>query len=302
MKDSAYHKPVMLVECAEGLNIKSNGVYVDATFGGGGHSKEILKHLTKGMLIGFDRDAEAVENKINDDRFVFINQNFIHLKRYLKFNGFSKVDGILADLGVSSHQIDTAKRGFSTRYEGELDMRMDKSNTLTAKEILNTSSAERLQQILSEYGEVRNARTLAHHIVTEREKRLFTTTQDFIARISDLVKGNERRYLAQVFQALRMEVNKELEALEQLLQQSAEVLNEGGRIAVLTYHSLEDRIVKNFFKTGNAKGEIKKDVFGNFSRIFQVINKKPITAGAQEVKINPRARSAKLRIAERIIL
>lgn len=300
MKDSVYHKPVMLAECIDALNIKGDGVYVDTTFGGGGHSKEILKHLTKGTLIGFDRDADAAENKMNDEHFVFINQNFIHLKRYLKLNGFAKVDGILADLGISSHQIDTAGRGFSTRYEAELDMRMDRSSELTAKEILNTYSAEQLQQMLSEYGEVRNAKTLAQHIVTEREKKFFTTTQDFIARIGDLVKGKESRYLAQVFQALRIEVNRELEALEQLLQQSAEVLNEGGRMVVLTYHSLEDRIVKNFFRSGNVKGEIKKDVFGNFSKQFEVMNRKPITAGAEEVKANPRARSAKLRIAERM--
>ncbi len=300
MKGSAYHKPVMLAECMDALNIRNNGVYVDATFGGGGHSKEILKHLKEGMLIGFDRDTDAAENKINDERFVFINQNFIHLKRYLKLNGISKVDGILADLGISSHQIDIAERGFSTRYEGELDMRMDRESELTAKEILNTYSAEQLQQIFSEYGEVRNSKTLAHHIVTEREKKLFTTTQDFIARISDWVKGKESRYLAQVFQALRIEVNKELGALEQLLQQSAEVLNEGGRMTVLTYHSLEDRMVKNFFRSGNVRGEIEKDVFGNFSKLFKVVNKKPITAGAEELKTNPRARSAKLRIAERV--
>lgn len=300
MKDSVYHKPVMSAECMEGLNIKNGGVYVDATFGGGGHSKEILKRLKQGTLIGFDTDADAARNKIADERFVFINQNFSHLKRYLKLNGITKVDGILADLGVSSYQFDTAARGFSTRFESGLDMRMSQSSELTAKEILNTYPAEQLQRIFSEYGEVRNAKTLANHIETEREKKPFTTTQDFIARIADLVKGNEHRYLAQVFQALRMEVNKELEALEQLLQQSADVLDEGGRMVVLTYHSLEDRMVKNFFRTGKVSGEAEKDVFGNFSKPFQAINKKPITATAQEVNENPRARSAKLRIAERI--
>ena len=211
------------------------------------------------------------------------------------------MDGILADLGVSSHQFDTAERGFSTRFDAELDMRMDKQAPLTAKDVLNTYSAEQLQQILGEYGEVRNAKTLALHIVMEREKRLFTTTQNFIDRISDLVKGNEHRYLAQVFQALRIAVNKELETLEELLKQSIEVLNEGGRMVVLTLlYSLEDRLVKNFFKSGNATGEVEKDVYGNFETPFKIITKKPLTASEEEVRENPRARSAKLRAAEKV--
>ena len=301
MDKPIFHKPVMLQECMEALNIQPTGKYADVTFGGGGHSNVILSKLNaKGKLFAFDQDEDAAKNVKHDERLVFISQNFRELRRFIKLydnDSTNGLQGILADLGISSYQIDTAERGFSIRYEGNLDMRMDSSLEKTAADILNAYSAEQLQNILSEYGELRNSKTLAQHIVEERISNPFTTTSDFIFRIDSCIRGHRPRYLAQVFQALRMEVNQELQALEELLMQSADVLAKDGRMVVLTYHSLEDRMVKNFFKSGNVNGDEDKDFFGNVTKPFTVLNKKPITASESEVKENPRARSAKLRVA-----
>ncbi len=304
MATSIYHKPVMLNECMEALNIKPNGKYVDVTFGGGGHSKEILSRLDKnGKLYAFDQDKDAAQNVPADDRLIFSYSNFREIRRFLKYydtdvsNGSNGYDGILADLGISSYQIDTAERGFSIRWEGNLDMRMNAQSEITAADIVNSYSQEKLQKVFSEFGEVRNSKTLAEKIINERTTSPFSTTTEFISRIESCIRGNRLRYLAQVFQALRMEVNQELQSLEELLKQSPDVLNKGGRMVVLTYHSLEDRMVKNFFKTGNISGEEEKDFFGNTNRPFTLVNKKPITASENEVRENPRARSAKLRVA-----
>ncbi len=301
MATSIYHKPVMLNECMEALAISPSGKYVDVTFGGGGHSQAILNKLNaEGKLFAFDQDKDAAANIIGDKRLNFVPQNFRHLRRFLKVydadsaNGYN---GILADLGISSFQIDTPERGFSIRYEANLDMRMDAGLQTTAADILNNYSAEQLQNILSENGEVRNSKTLAQLIVTARVEKPFTTTSEFIERIDSCIRGIRPRYLAQVFQALRMEVNQELQSLEELLKQSSEVLHQGGRMVVLTYHSLEDRMVKNFFKSGNVNGEENKDVFGNVTKPFTNFLKKPLTASEEEVRENPRARSAKLRVA-----
>jgi len=293
-----FHKPVMLKECMEALEIKPSGKYVDVTFGGGGHSRAILDQLnSEGRLYAFDQDKDAVKNKFNDERLIFVPHNFRHLRRFLKVYDAHSIDGILADLGISSHQIDTPERGFSIRYEAILDMRMDASLEKTAADILNSYSSDQLQNIFSSYGELRNSKTLAELIVKERLVAAFTTTTDFISRIDSCIRGHRPRYLAQVFQALRMEVNQEMNSLEELMKQSSEVLSKGGRMVVLTYHSLEDRMVKNFFKAGNSSGEEVKDLFGHSEKIFTLVNKKPITATEEEIKENPRARSAKLRIA-----
>lgn len=293
-----YHVPVLLHECVEALNILPDGVYVDTTFGGGGHSREILKHLSaKGKLIAFDQDADAKQNLPSDERLVFIPQNFRHLQRFLRAEGFAKVDGILADLGVSSFQFDTAERGFSYRFDGALDMRMNVNSGRTAADILNQESAATLQQIFGEYGEVRNAKTLAEKIAEVRFQKQFKTISDLLNVCEVVMKGDKHRYWAQVFQALRIEVNDELSALKDLLEQSAKVLKPNGILAVITFHSLEDRLVKNFMKTGNFEGEHIKDDFGNIERLFDVKTKKPIEANAQELKQNSRARSAKLRVA-----
>lgn len=293
-----FHNPVMLKECMEALEIKPSGKYVDVTFGGGGHSRAILDQLnSEGRLYAFDQDKDAVKNKFNDERLIFVPQNFRHLRRFLKVYDAHSIDGILADLGISSHQIDTPERGFSIRYEAILDMRMDASLEKTAADILNSYSSDQLQNIFSSYGELRNSKTLAELIVKERLVAAFTTTTDFISRIDSCIRGHRPRYLAQVFQALRMEVNQEMNSLEELMKQSSEVLSKGGRMVVLTYHSLEDRMVKNFFKAGNSSGEEVKDLFGHSEKIFTLVNKKPITATEEEIKENPRARSAKLRIA-----
>ncbi|HRN93543.1 MAG TPA: 16S rRNA (cytosine(1402)-N(4))-methyltransferase RsmH [Chitinophagales bacterium] len=293
-----YHVPVLLHECVEALNILPDGVYVDTTFGGGGHSREILKHLSaKGKLIAFDQDADAKQNLPSDERLVFIPQNFRHLQRFLRAEGFAKVNGILADLGVSSFQFDTAERGFSYRFDGALDMRMNVNSGRTAADILNQESAATLQQIFGEYGEVRNAKTLAEKIAEVRFQKQFKTISDLLNVCEVVMKGDKHRYWAQVFQALRIEVNDELSALKDLLEQSAKVLKPNGILAVITFHSLEDRLVKNFMKTGNFEGEHIKDDFGNIERLFDVKTKKPIEANAQELKQNSRARSAKLRVA-----
>jgi 16S rRNA (cytosine1402-N4)-methyltransferase len=298
-----YHIPVMLNECLEGLNIKPNGIYVDLTFGGGGHSSAILENLNQGKLFSFDQDsdAKAVAEEVNDLNFYFINANFRYFKRYLKLQGVQQIDGILADLGVSSHQIDSADRGFSTRFQGNLDMRMDQNIALTAKNIINEYSEADLHKILGMYGEVKNAKTLAAAIVASRVKKPIITIEDLKAILDKLApRGREFKYYAQVFQALRIEVNDEIKALEEMLAQSPEVLKSGGRMVVLSYHSLEDRMVKNFFSKGKFHGDVEKDFFGNQLKPYKQVNKKPIVPEDAEIKINSRARSAKLRIAEKI--
>lgn len=295
-----YHIPVMLKECMDGLQIKSDGVYVDATFGGGGHSREILKHLGEnGRLIGLDRDDEAIQNKWDDNRLKVIKTNYKNIKRFLRLEGIQKVDGILADLGVSSHQIDEPTRGFSFRYDEPLDMRMDKSQSLSAYNVVNEYDAKTLQNIFGFFGEVRNARTLANHLVGARNQSMINTTGELIKVIQPCVRGIEVKYLAKVFQAIRIEVNGELEAIKAFLTQSLELLKSGGRIVVMSYHSLEDRLVKNFFRNGVFEGEPEKDMFGRFEHDLKVITKKPIEATERELKDNPRSRSAKLRIAQK---
>jgi len=299
----AYHIPVLLSEAMDGLNIRANGVYVDCTFGGGGHSTEILSHLSKeGRLFGFDQDGDAKRNSLKDERFVFIPNNFRHLQRFLRLNGVTKVDGLLADLGVSSHQFDEPDRGFSTRSDADLDMRMDKRQSLTAASILNTYGEQKLQEIFSLYGEVTNAKTLARTIVGLRNKTPFRNIIGFKQAISDLVKGNPNRYFAQVFQALRLEVNDEAGALREMLEQTPALLKPGGRLVIISFHSLEDRLVKQFFRSGHFEEKDEQDPFGSSqsNAPFRTITKKPIVPSAKEISLNPRARSAKLRIAEKI--
>lgn len=297
-----YHLPVMLNECLDALNIKEGDTIVDATFGGGGHSKAILQQLQGGRLIAFDQDADALKNEIADNRFTLVNQNFKYMKQYLKFYNAVPVDAILADLGVSSYQFDTAHRGFSTRFEGELDMRMNQATLKTAKTILATYSESQLQNMFSEYGEIRNAKTLALTIVQARSETEIKTTENLKQAIKSCVAAaHANQYYAQVFQALRIEVNDELAVLKELLAQSAEVLKSGGRLVVMSYHSLEDRLVKNFISKGNFEGIDEKDFFGNrINVLFKIISKKPITASNKELTSNQRSRSAKLRIAEKI--
>jgi 16S rRNA (cytosine1402-N4)-methyltransferase len=302
MMENNYHVPVMLQECMDGLNIDPSGVYVDVTFGGGGHSKEILKKLGKdGVLIAFDQDPDAQQNKIDDPRFVFVDQNFGFLKNNLRLLGYKQVDGILADLGVSSHQFNEPTRGFSTRFEANLDMRMDKQRALTAAVLLNTYTEDKLHRIFGIYGEVKNAKSLARTIATSRMENPIETLADFKKVIGQHIpKGKENKYLAQVFQALRIEVNGEIEVLESFLEQTAAVLRPGGRLVVMSYHSLEDRPVKNFIAKGKFRGEVEKDFFGNEQKPFRSITRKAIVANAEELERNNRARSAKLRIAEKI--
>ncbi len=295
-----YHNPVLLNESVESLINRPDGTYIDVTFGGGGHSRLILEKLgADGALFGFDQDSDVLENVPDDNRFTFVQGNFRFLKRFLRLHTVNKVDGLLADLGVSSHQFDAPERGFSFRYDAELDMRMSPGMTKTAATVLRSYSAEDLQRIFSDYGEVRNAKTLAKHIVTQREHRAVKTTLEFVALMEPFIRGNRNRYLAQVFQALRIEVNEEMEALKTLLEDTLEMLKPGGRMVVISYHSLEDRLVKNFFKTGNFKGEHEADFYGNIKRPFKLITKKALLPSAQEIKVNPRARSAKLRVAEK---
>lgn len=297
----SYHVPVLLHECIEGLNIKPDGIYVDATFGGGGHSKEILGWLgKKGKLYAFDQDDDAQRNALDDKRFTLIHANFREMKRFLRLLSAMPVDGILADLGVSSWQFDTADRGFSYRFEGPLDMRMNRGIEKTAADLLNTYSAEALQKMFGELGEVRNAKTLAHAIVDARLVKPLETIDDLKLIAKANAKGELMRYLSQVFQAIRIEVNDELGALKDILQQSVEVLKPGGRLAVITFHSLEDRLVKNYIKHGTFEDEPVKDFFGNYKLNMKAINKKPIEANEEEQKRNPRSRSAKLRVAEKI--
>jgi 16S rRNA (cytosine1402-N4)-methyltransferase len=298
---SKYHQPVMLNECLEGLNIEANGIYVDVTFGGGGHTKAILEKLgPQGRLIGFDQDPDAKNNIPNDDRFTFVDQNFSFLKNQLRFLGIQKVDGILADLGVSSHQFDAADRGFSIRFDATLDMRMDQLREKDAKFVLNNYSEQDLHKIFGMYGEVHNAKTLASLLVKARMIKPIETVGSFKELIKPLVKrGKENQYYAQVFQALRIEVNEELEVLKEFLIQSAAVLKPEGRLVVMSYHSLEDRLVKNFIQKGKFSGELEKDIYGNTSTPFEAVSRKAVTATEEELLINNRARSAKLRIAER---
>jgi 16S rRNA (cytosine1402-N4)-methyltransferase len=296
---SNYHTPVMLNECIEGLNIKPEGTFVDVTFGGGGHSREILKHLNKyGRLLAFDQDADARQNIIDDDRFVFIDQNFRYLKNFCRLHHAIPVDGILADLGVSSFQFDQAERGFSIRFDAELDMRMNQHSAPTAKDVVNKYTEDELHRIFGIYGEIQNAKSLANTIVTARLSAPIVTVADLKNVIAKRIpKGRENKYLAQVFQALRIEVNQELEALKDFLIQSAEVLVSGGRLVVMSYHSLEDRLVKNFIAKGKFSGELEKDLHGNNNRPFDAVSRGAITASAEEISKNNRARSAKLRIA-----
>jgi 16S rRNA (cytosine1402-N4)-methyltransferase len=296
---SSYHTPVMLKECLEGLNIRPDGTYVDVTFGGGGHSKAILGKLGKnGRLLAFDQDADAQQNIIDDDRFEFIDQNFRYLKNFCRLHNAIPVDGILADLGVSSYQFDQAERGFSIRFDAELDMRMNRSGKLSAKEVINSYSEAELHRIFGIYGEIQNAKSLARTIVTARLNGSINTVADLKNVITGLIpRGKENKYLAQVFQALRIEVNQELEALKDFLIQSAEVLITGGRLVVMSYHSLEDRLVKNFIAKGKFSGELEKDIYGNNQRPFDSVSRGAITASEDEIKKNNRARSAKLRIA-----
>lgn len=295
-----YHNPVLLKECIEGLNINPEGIYVDVTFGGGGHSREILKHLTTGKLYAFDQDEDAVKNKIDDPRFVLIKQNFRYLKNFLKLYNALPIDGLLADLGVSSHQFDEAERGFSIRFDAKLDMRMDQNGKVTAADVLNTFSEEELKRIFKLYGEVDNAGYLASIIFHSRKEKKIETVNDLKVMITKCVKrGKENQYYAQVFQALRIEVNKELVVLEELLMQSLDVLKPEGRLVVISYHSLEDRLVKNFMRSGKFEGEVEKDFFGNQLTPFKQITRKPIVPTDQELELNTRSRSAKLRVAEK---
>ncbi len=295
-----YHNPVLLKESIEGLEIKQNGIYLDATFGGGGHSREIIKQIgSKGMLIGFDQDEDVKPNLIDDDRFLFINHNFRYLKRFLKLHQIGEVDGILADLGISSHHINKAERGFSHRFDAAIDMRMNQKDEVTAGSILNSYTTEELQNVFSMYGEVRNSKTLAQAIVEQRNIKDLETINEFIRTIDPWVRGNRNRYLSCVFQALRMEVNDEVGALKDFLQDSLSALKEGGLIVIISYHSIEDRLVKNFFKTGNFEGQQEKDFYGNIHRPFKVITKKAKVPTPEEVNSNPRSRSAKMRIAQK---
>jgi 16S rRNA (cytosine1402-N4)-methyltransferase len=301
MSIPAYHIPVMLDPCIEGLAILPGGVYVDVTFGGGGHAKAILARLEGGQLFGFDQDSDALANAPQDPRFIFVQANFRDIKRYLRLHGIKQVDGILADLGISSHQIDAPERGFSTRFQGDLDMRMNQSAELSAKELLATVDEGRLHKILGMYGEIKNAKTLAQSIVAERSVKPFTTTEGFTAFLKRFApRGKEFKYYAQVFQALRIEVNDELGALEELLLSAVELLKPEGRLVVMSYHSLEDRLVKSLMTKGKFQGEVEKDFYGNLLRPLEPISRGAITASEEELALNPRARSAKLRIAKKV--
>ena len=296
---SVYHIPALLNETIDGLNIKPDGVYVDVTFGGGGHSREILSKLGKnGKLLGFDQDEDAVKNIVDDPRFIFVRSNFRYLKNFLRYHNIEKVDGILADLGVSSHHFDEAERGFSFRFDGALDMRMNTKSPLTAAVILNTYSEEQLADVFYLYGELHNSRKIARTIVNARGKAPFDKIFPFIEVLKPFFgREKEKKDMARVFQALRIEVNKEMDVLKSLLNQSLEVLNPEGRLVMLTYHSLEDRLVKNFIRSGNFEGKLEKDFFGNILTPMKAVNSKVIVADEAEINRNPRARSAKLRVA-----
>jgi 16S rRNA (cytosine1402-N4)-methyltransferase len=299
-----YHNPVMLRECIEALRIQPEGIYVDVTFGGGGHSKAILEKIQGGRLIAFDQDEDAKREaaSITDRSFTFCQANFMYLKKYLKLNGITKVDGILADLGISSHQIDSPERGFSTRFDGPLDMRMDQNLSLTAAGVLNEYTEQDLHKLFGMYGELKNARTAAKIVAQQRANRPFVRTEDLKAALQSIApRGKENKYFAQVFQALRIEVNTEMKALENFLHQCGEVINTEGRLVVMSYHSLEDRMVKNYINKGKVFGDVEKDFYGHELKPFEAVNRKPIEASEEETEQNRRARSAKLRIAERLV-
>ncbi len=299
---SEYHVPVLLDESVSGLDIRPGGLYLDLTFGGGGHSGEILRRMdADGCLMGFDQDEDALANIPEDDRFIFVNHNFRYLRNFMRYYGYEKADGILADLGVSSHEFDEAGRGFSFRFDAELDMRMNRRNKLTAADVLNTYDAERLRNIFRNYGEVENAGKLADFIVRGRNNKEIRTSEEFYQAIAPCVpKLKEKKYLAKVYQALRIEVNGELDALKEMMVQAMDVLKPGGRLVIITYHSLEDRLVKNFFKAGNAEGKMEKDIlYGHVNHDFELVNRKVIVPAEEEIERNPRARSAKLRIARK---
>lgn len=295
-----YHTPVMLTEVLDGLNIHPDGTYVDVTFGGGGHSRAILEHLGEGgRLVAFDQDADAAAGAPDDVRFTLIGENFRHMKAFLRLNGVHQMDGVLADLGVSSHQFDTAGRGFSTRMDGELDMRMDRRGDTTARDLVNSLDEESLAQLLKLYGELPNARQMARAIVAARRDKEIVTTFDLREAV-DLPRGRENKYLAMLFQALRIEVNSELEALREMLQQATAMLKTGGRLVVISYHSLEDRLVKNYMKTGNFEGRLEKDFYGNPLVPLRMVSRGVIRPTDEELRQNSRSRSAKLRVAEKM--
>lgn len=295
-----YHTPVLLNESIEGLKITRGGTYVDATFGGGGHSAAILEKLQEGRLIGFDRDPDARENIIRDPRFMLVNADYRYIKNYLRYEKAIPCDGILADLGISSHQIDDPGRGFSTRFNGKLDMRMDERSSLSAADVINHYDLDELTQLFRNFGEIRNSRQLAGNIVRARSQKAINTTSELKDIINECApRKQEFKYQAQAFQAIRIEVNRELESLEEFLLRSLEVLKPGGRMVVISYHSLEDRLVKHFFRNGNFSGRQEQDFYGNIKSEIQAVNRKPILPGEEELEQNPRARSAKLRIAEK---
>ncbi|NQY11443.1 MAG: 16S rRNA (cytosine(1402)-N(4))-methyltransferase RsmH [Flavobacteriales bacterium] len=296
-----YHNPVLLNQSIEGLNIKENGIYVDVTFGGGGHSKEILKQMKNGRLYAFDQDGDAANNTIDDERFLLIRQNFKHLKNNLRQLKVTGIDGILADLGVSSYQFDTPERGFSIRFNEELDMRMNNLSDKTALDILSAYSQDELADVFWKYGDLRNSRNIARNIIAYRKHNELKKLDDLKEALgSALPKGKENKFLAKLFQALRIEVNDEMNALKELLTQSKALLNKEGRLVVISYHSLEDRLVKNFIRSGNIEGNIEQDLYGNTNSGLKMISRKAIAPTSEEIESNPRARSAKLRIAEKI--
>jgi len=296
-----YHVPALLNESIEGLRVLSSGIYVDVTFGGGGHSREILNRLGEnGRLLGFDQDEDAVANIIPDNRFTFVRSNFRYLKNFLRYHDIDQVDGVIADLGVSSHHFDDSFRGFSFRFSGELDMRMNRGASLNAADILNEYQVEKLADVFYKWGELKNARRIASSVVEYRSKKKIEKTDDFLEIISPFTRRDkEKKILAQAFQALRIEVNGEMDALTEMLMQALDVLKPGGRLSVISYHSLEDRLVKNFFRTGNFEGNLEKDFFGNPLTPFETINRKVIVPSEEEQNNNPRSRSAKLRVAEK---
>lgn len=296
-----YHVPALLNESIDGLKVLPSGIYVDVTFGGGGHSREILNRLgDNGRLLGFDQDEDAVANIIPDNRFTFVRSNFRYLKNFLRFHGISQVDGVIADLGVSSHHFDDSVRGFSFRFSGDLDMRMNRGASLNAADILNDYQEDKLADVFYKWGELKNARRIASSVVEYRAKKKIEKTDDLLEIVSPFTRRDkEKKILAQTFQALRIEVNGEMDALTEMLMQSLDVLKPGGRFSVISYHSLEDRLVKNFFRTGNFEGNLVKDFFGNPLTPFEVINRKVIIPSDEEQKSNPRSRSAKLRIAKK---
>ena len=301
-EEQTYHVPVLLNESIDGMNLKPGGIYVDVTFGGGGHSKEILRRSDNSIrLFSFDQDEDAEKNIVNDKRFTFIRSNFRYLYNFLRYHNIDRVDAVLADLGVSSHHFDDSERGFSFRFDGKLDMRMNKRAGTTATDVVNTYDEERLANIFYLYGELKNSRKLASAIVKTRNSKPITTIGDFLDIVKPMFgREREKKELAKVFQALRIEVNQEMEALKEMLYAATEVLKPGGRLVVITYHSLEDRLVKNMMKTGNLEGKAEQDFFGNVQTPFRLVNNKVIVASEEEVSRNPRSRSAKLRIAEKI--